>query len=44
MEPVGVTEPPAGSAVMLSCMGCTDPAMVKVAFRGAGPSRPSEIA
>ena len=29
MEAVGTTEPPAGSAVMLSCMGWTDPAMVK---------------
>ena len=40
MEVVGTTEPPAGSAVMLSCMGWTDPAMVKRGLRGRRAEQP----
>ena len=43
MGPVGTTEPPAGSAVMLRREGRVEPAMVKAAWRGDPPSRPSEM-
>ena len=41
--PVGKTDPPAGSAVMLKCEGRVEPAMVKAAWPGAAPNKPSEI-